>query len=105
MPYVMLLLKLIELASLKYFGRASYRAGLYYSSGYLELKNESINDFGFSLGTGLPLRGKPYFSALDIAFEFGQRGTINQNLIRERYARIVVGLTLREDWFQKTKFD
>ena len=94
-----------DATSVKYFGRAEYRLGLYYNSGFLELKNDRINDFGITFGAGFPLRGKPYFSHLDIAFEFGQEGTVNDNLVRERYGRIIVGLTIREDWFIKNRFD
>lgn len=91
--------------SVKYFGRAAYRAGLYYNKGYLELKNETINDIGLSFGAGFPLRGKPYFSHLDLSFEFGQEGTTQNNLVRQRYGRVILGLTIREDWFRKPKFD
>ena len=91
--------------STRYYNKVIYRAGAYYSSGYLELNNEAINDIGVTFGLGIPLRGKPYFSHLDLAFEFGREGTTNNNLIRERYARLVIGLTFREDWFRRTKFD
>ncbi len=91
--------------SIRYYNKIIYRVGAHYNSGYLELENEAINDIGVSFGFGIPLRGKPYFSHLDLAFEFGREGTTNNNLIRERYGRVVIGLTLREDWFHKTKFD
>ena len=91
--------------STRYYNKIIYRIGAHYTSGYLELQNEPINDIGVSFGFGIPLRGKPYFSHLDLAFEFGREGTTNNNLIRERYGRVVIGLTIREDWFRKSKFD
>ena len=91
--------------SMRYFGRAIYRAGVSYNKGNLELKNEAINDVGISFGAGFPLRGKPYFSHLDLSFELGQRGTTKNNLVREQYGRVTIGLTIREDWFHKPKFD
>ena len=94
-----------DVLSMRYFGRAVYRVGVYYNKGNLELKNEAINDIGISFGTGLPLRGKPYFSHLDLSFELGQRGTTKNNLVREQYGRVTIGLTIREDWFHKPKFD
>jgi hypothetical protein len=113
--------------SLNYFNKVTYRIGGFYNSPdvtdltqflggiyllgdlfdkpALEVKSTNINEGGISLGFGLPLRGKPYFSDIDLTFEFSQRGTVEHNLVRERYARIILGLTLREDWFKKPQLD
>ena len=113
--------------SLKYFSRVTYRIGGFYSSPdladltsslgalfllgkaseetALDIKATDIDEKGITLGFGLPLRGKPYFSHIDLAFELSERGTTENNLVRERYARVMLGLTLREDWFRKPKFD
>ncbi|MEP7264610.1 MAG: hypothetical protein ABI772_08930 [Bacteroidota bacterium] len=116
-----------DIKSLKYANRITYRFGGFYSSpkltdftsmlggvyligklfdkAALEVKNSDINEAGVTFGFGFPLRGKPYFSDLDISVELSERGTVKQNLVRERYVRLVLGLTLREEWFHKTQFD
>jgi hypothetical protein len=113
--------------SMKYFNKVTYRIGGFYSSPKLtdftqslggvylignlfdkttlEVKTSDINEAGITFGLGLPLRGKPYFSDLDVSFELSERGTVKQNLVRERYFRVILGFTIREEWFRKPKFD
>lgn len=88
----------------RFIQRMQFRAGLYYGQSYLNLRNNTIEDKGISLGFGLPLR-KAYQSMINIALEAGQRGTSEDNLIRERYVRAVIGITFNENWFQKRRFD
>ncbi len=116
-----------DFKSMKYFNKVTYRIGAFYNSpkltdpssamgGFfqigklsdksaLEVKTSDINEAGVNFGLGFPLRGKPYFSDLDLGFELSERGTIENNLVRERYFRIFLGLTFREEWFNKPKFD
>ena len=84
-----------------YFSRIIYRGGFRYESSGLEIKNESINDYGMNFGLGLPVG----LSKIDIGFEFGKRGTIKQNLIQENYFSLSVGLSLSDKWFKKTLID
>ena len=86
------------------YQRIQYRAGLYYGKSYLNLRNTSLADQGITLGVGLPLR-KAYQSMINISLEAGQRGTMENSLIRERYFRAVIGLTFNENWFQKRKYE
>ena len=69
----------------------------------LVVKGESINDIGLSLGLGLPITGS--LSNVNIGFELGKRGTTNSNLVEENYAKISVGFSLNDKWFQQRKFD
>jgi len=84
--------------------RLQYRAGVYYESTFLNLKQNTLADQGISIGFGLPIR-KAFQSMLNITLEAGQMGTLDNNLIRERYVRAVIGLTFNEMWFIKRKFD
>lgn len=84
-----------------YWKRVTYRAGLRYEKTGIMLNNESINDFGISFGLSLPVRG---FSNLTAGFEYGKKGTLKQNLIKENYFNFRVGFTLNDKWFQRTKY-
>ena len=84
--------------------RVQYRAGLYYGTSFLNIRNNTLVDQGVSIGFGLPIR-KAFQSMVNIAIEAGQMGTLDDNLIRERYIRAVIGLTFNEVWFQKRRFD
>lgn len=84
--------------------RMQYRAGIYYGTSFLNIRNNTLSDRGISIGFGLPIR-KAYQSMINIALEAGEMGTLSDNLIRERYVRAVIGLTFNEVWFQKRRFD
>lgn len=86
-----------------YLNSIHYRIGGHYSDSYLQLNGEQLTDFGISFGLGLPLRGSR--SIFNIAFEFGQRGTLDNNLIKEKYGILSFSLTLYDFWFKKQKFD
>ena len=72
-----------------YWNTVQYRFGLRYSNGYLDLNsfdsNSSssllLNDYSLSLGLGLPIPKN--LSEANIGFQYGVRGTTNNNLIRK----------------------
>lgn len=85
-----------------YIKRITYRAGFsYQTSPYLVGGNE-IQDFGINFGWSLPVSRA---STLDMAFKLGQRGTLSDNLVRERYFKFVIGATINDRWFVRRKFD
>ncbi len=91
-----------------YWDRVTYRAGLRFEdTGLLVKKNNdftSIKDFGINVGLGLPLPRQ--MSNVNIGFEYGQKGTTANNLIKENYFNIRLSLSLNDiNWFQKRKID
>lgn len=84
-----------------YLSRIVYRAGFRYENTGLVIKNESIKDYGMTFGLGLPLG----ISKIDLGFEFGKKGTINNALIEENYFNVNIGLSLSDIWFKKRKID
>ena len=96
-----------------YWDRVTYRAGVRFENTGLLVDGSGnnsnftpINDFGISFGLGLPLK---QLSTINAGFEFGQRGTTNNNLIKENYFNFRVSLSLnafgRQAWFQKRRID
>jgi hypothetical protein len=49
--------------------------------------------------------GRGYQNFLSVALVGGQRGSAGAGMIRERYGRAVLGITLLERWFTKQKID
>ncbi len=86
-----------------YLQRITYRAGLRYSSGFLELRGQRIDDFGISFGVGLPLPRTS--STINFGFEVGSRGSKKENLINENYVKFTLGLSLFERWFIIKKYE
>ncbi len=87
-----------------YLSRVVYRAGLRFESSGLNINNTSIDEFGMSFGLGLPV-GNDFFSNANIGFEYGKRGTTNNNLIQENYFNVSLSLSLNDRWFQKRRYD
>lgn len=93
-----------------YFKKIFYRAGFRYADSYLELKNTPLQDYAITFGAGFPLRklkvGEIYSqSIINVGFEIGQRGTTDNQLIREQYLNAFVSFTLNDRWFIKRKYD
>jgi hypothetical protein len=86
-----------------YLSKITYRAGLRYSNGLLELRGQRIDEFGISFGVGLPLSRTS--STINIAVEAGSRGTKEQNLINENYVKFTLGLSIFERWFIIKKYE
>ncbi|AZJ33636.1 MULTISPECIES: hypothetical protein [Tenacibaculum] len=91
-----------------YWDRVTYRAGLRFEDTGLLVKTTdnftSVKDFGINVGLGLPLPRQ--LSNVNIGFEYGQRGTTNNNLIKEDYFNVRLSLSLNSiKWFQKTRID
>ncbi|HTL10102.1 MAG TPA: hypothetical protein VL307_17630 [Chitinophagaceae bacterium] len=90
-----------------YWNHVAYRAGFYFGPDYIKAGGKDLNQFGISLGAGLPVRKNPYtnqFSYMNVGFEYGRRGN-NNNLLRESMFRITVGFTLSDLWFIKKKYN
>jgi hypothetical protein len=90
--------------SIKSFtSRIAYRAGFKYEQTYLIFNNRQINDYGITFGVGLPVyRSK---STINVAAEFGKKGTTDDNLVLENYFRLNLMVNLYDLWFIKRRFD
>ena len=86
-----------------YISRISYRVGFRYEQTYLIFNNQQINDFGISFGVGLPVYRSN--STINVAAEFGKKGTQENNLVLENYARLNLSVNLYDLWFIKRRFD
>lgn len=96
-----------------YFQRITYRAGIHMEDTGILINNKntsnnftSLNDFGISFGLGLPLK---QMSTLNISLEYGQRGTTDNNLIKENYFNVGLSLSLTasgfQTWFRERRID
>lgn len=89
-----------------YFKLVEYRMGLKYDKTYVKINDTDINQVGLTLGLGLPLQSsRTTFYKINFAAELGKRGTLENNLIRERYLNLTLGFTMNDRWFIKPKFD
>jgi len=86
-----------------YFQRVTYRGGFKYENTGLVINNTAIKDKSVTLGFGLPISGT--FSSMNLGIEYGSRGTTRNNLIKEDYFSINIGLLFNDKWFRKTLYN
>lgn len=88
--------------SQKLFQKIRYRAGFRFQKSYLDLKNTNINEFGINFGLSIPIKKK---SSLNIGVEYGAKGTVANNLIKESFTRVYIGFQLWDNMFVRRKLD
>jgi uncharacterized protein YbjQ (UPF0145 family) len=85
-----------------YLKRVSYRAGLFAENGQIEIDNTAINNFGITFGISAPINK---ISNLNLGFQVGQRGTLENTLVRENYFGLSLSFTFNDRWFLRRQFD
>ena len=80
-----------------------YRFGYQYNSTYLDFNNHNIIEQKLCFGVGLPFLKTGSF--LNLSMEMGKRGTLDYNLIEEKFVNILVGFKFNDVWFLKRKYD
>lgn len=90
-----------------YFSRVTYRYGAYYEKGNLSYIGTNVNKFALTGGLTLPFENKSAsrMSGIDLGIELGQRGTLDNNLIRQNFVNLRIGLNFADKWFNKRLYD
>ena len=86
-----------------YLKRCAYRFGAYYEQAYYKLDGNDINSMGITLGVTLPVFR--WYNGLTLGVDLGQKSSNRYGMIRERYAKIVVGFNIHDIWFQKPRYN
>jgi hypothetical protein len=80
------------------------QTGVYYENSYLQINGKQIKDYGITAGFGVNSIKSPL--AYNIIFQYGVRGTTQNDLIRENYADVTFVINFGQIWFTKgKKFD
>lgn len=85
-----------------YFKRCYYRAGAYYKKDYFTFNGHQIESYGLTLGATLPVFR--WYNGVTVGVDFGRRGTLEDNLVRENYINFSIGINLFDIWFQKPMY-
>lgn len=86
-----------------YRKRITYRAGAYWDQAYCKLDGNSINAVGVTFGATLPVFR--WSNGLTLGVDFGQRGSLTGNMVRERYVNFNIGINVFDIWFLKPRYD
>ena len=87
-----------------YLRRCSYRAGLYYDQSYYRFNGNRVDAVGLTLGITLPVAAR-LFNGISLGVDIGQRGSMRNAMVRERYATISVGFNIYDRWFHKIRYE
>jgi hypothetical protein len=94
-------------SSKRYFSNVAYRLGFFTGPDYVNVGNKTLNQYGITLGAGLPLanysRLSGQYTTINIALEYIKRGN-NSNIVNENLFRVSLGLNLSDIWFGKKKY-
>ena len=93
-----------NLRSFQYTERMFYRFGVFYGKDPRSINSNNFDNYGITLGTGLPFVNQRKISHLNLGLKLGRRG--NTEILRETYISIGVGMTFNDDeWFIKRKYN
>ena len=83
--------------------RLTYRGGAYREVSYLTLGGSPVASTGVTLGFGIPVFR--YYNSINFGVDFGQRGTLVGDQIRERYFLFTISFNLHDIWFIKPLYN
>lgn len=86
-----------------WYKHITYRGGVYHEKSYISFNGNQVDAYGITLGASLPVFR--YFNSVNISMDFGQRGSLSLDQIRERYFAINVSFALHDIWFLKPMYD
>lgn len=79
-----------------FLDRTSYRLGASYSKTYYDVSGQHIKEWCVTGGLSIPLRGE---NRIVVAFEYGKRGTLANQLILDTIYRASFSISISELWF------
>lgn len=90
-----------------YFSRIIYRYGAYYEKGNLQIDGKDINKMAITAGVTLPFQKSTInrMNSVDIGLELGKRGTLENNLIRQNFVNLRIGINFADKWFNKRLYN
>ncbi|MCB0477782.1 MAG: hypothetical protein KDC84_06445 [Crocinitomicaceae bacterium] len=95
--------------NISYFSKVNYRLGFQFAKSSIIAGGQQISQMELNAGFGFPLAIKKSSASINLGVGLGQRGTVNDNLVKESYVGIYFGLSLSPGvnnlWFRKRKYD
>ena len=86
-----------------YYKKIAYRVGAYWKNDYFTLDNNPVSAYGITLGATLPVFRM--YNGITVGMDFGQRGSIKNNMIRETYCNFSIGFNLFDIWFVQNRYE
>jgi hypothetical protein len=85
--------------------RSTWRIGGYMGTDYVQPTSTSLNYYGVTAGTSIPLRRfQTQLSYLHAAFDYNMLGTTSNGMIKQNSLRFTLGVTMTARWFDRPKY-
>ncbi|MBX9850338.1 MAG: hypothetical protein K2X86_01110 [Cytophagaceae bacterium] len=85
------------------------RVGLNYTKTPLYFEGKQLNDISFSIGYSRRLGNRSTYRyplpKINLALVAGQRGTHSNNLVKDMYFKLYIGVTINDKWFRRRRVD
>jgi hypothetical protein len=88
--------------SASFVNHLAYRLGFTYNASYYSIKGVPIDEWVGTGGLSVPISGD---TRLNLSAEFGVRGKMSSNLVKDKVFRFTASLTLGEMWFVRPEED
>lgn len=85
-----------------YLKRATYRFGAYYDKSYINIGGNQVNAAGITFGMSMPIFR--WYNAFTWSVDMGQRGSLDNGMVRERYIQFNLNFNLHDMWFIKKRY-
>lgn len=85
-----------------YMKRVTYRIGAYYDKTYVNINGNQVNAAGITLGMSMPIFR--WYNAVTWSVDLGQRGSLENDMVRERYIQFNLNFNLHDMWFIKKRY-
>ena len=86
-----------------FYKRMEYRIGFSYYNTPLQFNDNQIQERSLSIGLGIPIRKSR--TQYDFSIILGERGTTEDNLLKEQFIRFGLSVSYDGVWFVKRKYD
>lgn len=85
-----------------FFKRLTYRGGVYHDMTYMSLNGKQVAATGLTLGVGIPVFR--YHNMINFGIDLGQKGSLKNNMVRERYFLFTLSFSMHDIWFIKPMY-
>jgi len=84
--------------------RSQYRYGFFYENGYLQSGGKSMQNYGISLGVGMPFTFQRQLAVINLGVEAGISEL--EGSVKSQYIKILAGVRLNDnEWFLKRRYN
>lgn len=80
--------------------KISYKLGGYYERLYYTVNQKDIAELALTTGVQYPISRN---AQIDLSFVFGSRGTVDAGLVKEKFMKMIIDISIGDTWFKKIK--